>query len=131
MRVLLKHQCLLLVFSIILTTFALSASAVPAKDKKKLYDKLRDALNQTEGLEEATNSTVITEPKVENSTAEVVPEAKVSESASAEKPEAEEPEEAAEDEKKTEDDDDHKGSTEVQKVDNQSSGYLCKKPTEI
>ncbi|CAL8082178.1 unnamed protein product [Orchesella dallaii] len=124
MRTLLKHQCLLLVFSIILATFAFSASAGPAKDKKKLYDKLRNALNQTEPLEEAHNSTVITGAKVENATVtDVASEIKVEEN-NPEKGDAEESEDAADDEKK--EGEEEKPSTEIQKVDGQSSGYLIK-----
>lgn len=52
--VLFNRQCFFFTVAIILTVYTFSASAVPAKDhKKKLLEKLRNSLNQTE-LEEAS-----------------------------------------------------------------------------
>jgi len=131
MRVLLKQQCFFLVFGIILATFLQSASAVPAKDhKKKLLEKLRNALNQTE-LEEADSVTI--EVSVENGTVEELPEAKTPTSSQEEKEVPEKSEEELEvggvdaEDKKSESDSDkgESSSTDIQKGEGPTS-YLRK-----
>lgn len=121
MRVLFKRPFLLCVLGIILTTYSLSASAGPTKDKKKLLEKLRNALNQTE-LDEA-NAAAGIEGAPENATVEVEPESKVSEEEPAEK--IEEQEIDAPEEKKTAENEKEENTAELQKVDGPTS-YLRK-----
>lgn len=80
MKVLFNRQRLLFTVAVILTVYTFSASAVPAKDhKKKLLEKLRNSLNQTEVEEAAAAADVPLEldaAPAENVTADANPEVK-------------------------------------------------------